>query len=219
MYRPASVLLFAAALSACSGGDKSVATGEAPRPAPNGPVAEGPAQSASSASSFDYNAPPVAEVGNLCAFRQRKDPVMSGFSDRTGASWEGEVRVRDVATMDPKWFSPSDKRVATLVARPRVDTFRVRVDDNCYNAQTRSYYSCSKVLEADLSKIRGFARGLTLQQARRLAIQLCEKKVAEVVQTTLNLEQDNADLRCRIVEQAFCELPPPPPPPATAKKK
>ncbi|MGH7005842.1 MAG: hypothetical protein ACREIP_18000 [Alphaproteobacteria bacterium] len=220
MIRPATLILLTAAIAACSGSDKDAAATDPARPAASTPAPAGPMASAPSASSFEYDAPPIAEVGNVCTFRQRKDPVMSGFRDRSGASWEGEVRVRDLATLDPKWFSPSDKRIATLVARPRVDTFRVRVDDNCYNAQTRTYYSCSKVLEADLSAIRGFARALTIQQARGLAIQLCEKKVAEVVDAKINIKQDNLDLRCRIVQQTFCELPAaPPPPPATAKKK
>jgi hypothetical protein len=211
MLRPIPLLLMFSALAACSGDEKVVAT-----PAP---AASAPAAATASASSFEYDAPPIGEVGNACTFRPRKDPVMQGYRDRSGASWEGEVRVRDVATMDPKFISPSDKRVATLVARPRVDKFRLRVDDNCYNAETKTYSSCSKVLEADLSPVRGFARALTIQQARSLAIQLCEKKVADVVDEKINIKQDNVDLRCRIVEQTFCELPPAPPPPAAAKKK
>jgi len=212
MRRPLSVLLMLSALAACSGDEKGVAT-----PAPASPALAAPT---ASTSSFEYDAPPIGEVGNACNFRQRKDPVMQGFRDRTGASWEGELRVRDVASMDPKWFSPSDKRVATLVARPRTDKFRLRVDDNCYNAQTKTYYSCSKVLEADFTQIRGFARAVTIEQARSLAIQLCEKKVTAVMEAATDTRQDNTDLRCRIVTQTFCELPPaPPPPPAAAKKK
>ena len=128
--------------------------------------------------------------------------------------------MRDVPTMDPKWFSPSDKRVVTMIARPRLETFRVRIDDNCYNAQTKTYSSCTKVLEADVSKVRGFVRALTLERARGLAIQLCEKKVLELIEATVVTKQDNLDLTCHVAEQAFCELPPaPPPPPAPAKKK
>lgn len=213
MHRTAPLIILAAALAACSSDQRPAAT-NAP------PVAAAPTAPTASTSTFEYDAPPIAEVGNPCNFRTRRDPVMQGYRDRSGAAWEGEVRVRDVAAMDAKWFGASDKRVATLVARPRVDNFRLRVDSNCYNAETKSYYSCSKVLEADLSKIRGFARGLTIGQARSLAIQLCEKKVADVVAEKLEIQQDNVDLRCRIIEQHFCELPPPPaPPPAAAKKK
>lgn len=209
MIRTSQLLLLAAALAACSGEDKA-----APAGAPPGPSAALPSKS-----TFEYDAPPMAEVGNACTFRTRKDPVMQGFRDRSGAAWEGEVRVRDVATMDAKWFGASDKRVATLVARPRVDKFQMRVDANCLNAETKTYYACTKVLEADLTPIRGFARGLTIGQARSLAIQLCEKKVQEVVDEKINIKQDNVDLRCRIIEQTFCELPPAPPPPPAAKKK
>jgi hypothetical protein len=217
MPRVSPLLLLCAVLAACArGGDQAARPDPAAGPNPSAPVASAPGKSV-----FEHDAPPVAEVGNLCLFRTRKDPVMSGFVDRTGAAWEGEVRVRDLPSLDPKWFRPSDARMATVVARPRVDRFRVRIDDNCYDAARKVYYSCSKVLEADLSKVRGFARALSIGRARSLAIQLCEKKVIELVESSLEIKQDNADLRCRIVEQAFCELPPappPPPPPAPAKK-
>jgi hypothetical protein len=170
--------------------------------------------------SFEIEAPPLAEVGNLCTYRPRKDPVMQAYSDRSGAQWQGEVTVRDLPAMDPKWFSPSDKRLATMVARPRTEVFRVRIDDNCFNADTRKYYSCTKVLEADLSKVRGFARALTHERARALAVQLCQQKVSEIVEKSIQVRQENIDMRCHVYEQAHCDLPPaPPPPPAPAKKK
>ncbi len=170
MSRNASVLMIAASLAAC-GGDELRAPISGPPArfstpghsgssgyAPSGPTPRAIVASVASKPSFELEAPPVAEVGNLCTYRTRKDPVMQGFSDRSGAQWEGEIRVRDVPTMDTKWFSPSDKRVATMVARPRVEVYRVRVDDNCYNAATKTYHACSKVLEADLTQVRGFAR-------------------------------------------------------------
>jgi len=218
MRRTLSILLLAAAVNSCGELKTPVVGGPAfvsQSPEPRGRIA-----SVESKPSFEMEAPPIGEVGNLCTYRTRKDPVMQGFSDRSGAQWEGEIRVRDLPTMDPKWFSPSDKRVATIVARPRVENFRVRVDDNCYDAQTRTYRACTKVLEADLTQVRGFARALTIEGARNLAIQLCEKKVTELVGVQAEIRQDNLDMRCYAMEQAFCELPPaPPPPPAPAKKK
>jgi hypothetical protein len=216
---PLLLLLIAAALAACSEELRSSVSSPSPG-AVGTPELTGPVAGVDSKASFEMDAPPIAEVGNLCTYRTRKDPVMQGHSDRTGAHWEGEVRVRDLPSMDPKWFSPSDKRMATLVAKPRVESFRTRVDDNCYNAQSKTYHACTKVLEADLTKIRGFARALTIERARTLAVLLCEKKVAEVVAANADIRQDNFDLKCRVVEQAFCDLPPAPPPaPATAKKK
>jgi hypothetical protein len=211
-------VLLAAALAACAELRSPVVGSPAFMSTPN--EVRGRVTSTQSAASFELDAPPLGEVGNLCTYRTRKEPIMQGFADRSGAGWEGEIRVRDLPTMDPKWFSPSDKRVATMIARPRLETFRVRIDDNCYNAQTKTYSSCTKVLEADLSKVRGFARALTLERARGLAIQLCQKKVLELVEATTVGNQDNLDLTCHVAEQAFCELPPaPPPPPAPAKKK
>jgi hypothetical protein len=210
------LLLSAALLGACArGGDQTAVPAE-----PGSPGLSGAAMAdASSPSTFQLDAPPVAEVGSLCLFRPRKDPVMIAHKDRTGAAWEGEIRVRDVPKFEPKLISQSDKRIATVVARPRVERFRVRIDDNCYDPARKAYYACTKVLETDLSAVRGFARALTIPEASALAIQLCEKKVAEIVQTSIEIRQENHDLRCRAAEQAYCELPPPPPPQPAAKKK
>lgn len=211
-----TLLLSAALLGACArGGDLPEKTME-----PGSPGLAGSAMAdASSPSTFQLDAPPVAEVGSLCLFRPRKDPVMIAHRDRTGAAWEGEIRVRDVPRFEPELISQSDTRIATVVARPRVDMFRARVDDNCYDPARKAYYACTKVLEADLSAVRGFARALTMPEARALAVQLCEKKVAEIVQTSIEIRQENQDLRCRAIEQAFCDLPPAPPPPPAATKK
>lgn len=209
---PLSLVLSAALLAACArGGDQTA------KPEPGSPGAA--VADASGRSTFELDAPAVAEVGNLCLYRQRKDPVMQAHKDRRGASWEGEVRVRDLPTFDTKWTGPSDRRVGTVVARPRVDRFRVRIDDNCYDAARKSYHACTKVLEADLSAVRGFARAPTVGEASALAIQLCERKVAEIVQGSLEINQENQDLRCRVIDQAWCDLPPAPPPPPAAKKK
>jgi hypothetical protein len=209
---PLMLLVSTALVGACSRGGEE-ATRPPPPASPGGPVAEAPSRS-----TFELDKPAIGEVGPLCLFRPRKDPVMIGHRDRTGASWEGEVRVRDVPSFGTKWLPAFDKRVATVVTRPRVERFRVKVDGNCYDAARRSYHACTKVLEADLSAVRGFARAPTVPEATALAIQLCEKKVAEVVEKSIDIAQDNQDMRCRAVEQAWCDLPAPPPPPAAKKK-
>ena len=209
---PLSLVLSAALLAACArGGD------EATKPEPSSPGAA--VADASSRSVFELDAPPMAEVGNLCLYRQRKDPVMQAHRDRRGGSWEGEIRVRDVPTYDTKWTGPFDRRVGTVVAQPRVDKFKVRVDDNCYDAARKSYHACTKVLEADVAPVRGFARAPTMPEASALAIQLCERKVAEVVEASIEVKQENQDLRCKVIDQAWCDLPPAAPPPPAAKKK
>jgi len=218
MLRPLAIAILAIQLSACEELRTPVVGPPAFMSTPN--EIRSQVTRVDSKPSFELEAPPLGEVGNLCTYRTRKDPVMQGYSDRSGAGWEGEVAVRDLPSMDPKWFSLQDKRLATMIARPRVETYRVRIDDNCYNAETKTYHACSKVLEADLSKVRGFARALTLERARSLAILLCEKKVVELVDKSALTNQENLDLRCHVYEQAFCDLPPaPPPPPAPAKKK
>jgi hypothetical protein len=220
MFRPLPVVMLAAMLAACGGEElRSPVVGSPSGIVSTAPEVRGRVTSVDSKASYELDAPPLADVGNVCSFRERKEPVMQGFADRTGRGWEGEIRVRDVSSLDPKWFSPSDARVATMIARPRVERYRVRIDDNCYNAETKKYSSCTKVLEADLSKVRGFARALSLERATALAIQLCEKKVRDVVDESALTRQENLDLTCHVFQQAFCELPPaPPPPPAPAKK-
>jgi hypothetical protein len=209
------LLCSAVALGACArGGDEPTKTAAPAAASPGGAVAD-----ASSRSTFQLDAPAIAEVGDPCLFRQRKDPVMQAHRDRTGASWHGEVRVRDVPGFQTKWLPAFDKRVATVIARPRVDTFRVRIDANCYDAARKSYHSCSKVLESDLSAIRGFARAPTTSEAGALAVQLCERKVAEAVEKSIEIAQDNQDLKCRRVQEAWCDLPAAPPVPPAAKKK
>ncbi len=218
MLRPLSCVLLAAALSACAEEIRSPVVGTpAFLSTPN--EIRGSVSQVASRPSFEMDAPPIAEVGNLCTYRTRKDPVMQGFVDRSGGGFEGELRIRDLPNLDPKWISPQDTRLATIVARPRLDAFRIRVDDNCYNAQTKTYYSCTKVLEADLSKVRGFARASEPPRARALAVLLCEKKVTELVEKIGAPKQENLDLHCHAYEQAFCELPAAPPPAPAAKKK
>lgn len=222
MSRQILFSLLAVTLAACGdGGLRAPISGESTFAATPGAMPEprGIVREVDPKPSFEMSAPPLAETGNLCTYRTRKDPVMQGYADRTGAQWEGEVTIRDLPNMDTKWFGPFDKRLATMVARPRTEMYRARIDDNCYDATTKKYYSCTKVLEADLSKVRGFARALTLERARALAVQLCEKKVAEIVEGTIKTHQENIDVRCHVYEQTFCGLPPaPPPPPAPAKK-
>jgi hypothetical protein len=219
MLRPLAVLSLAALLSACITEELRSPVVGSPAFMSTAPEVRSRVTEIASKPSFELEAPPLGEVGNLCTYRTRKEPVMQGFVDRSGAGWEGEIRLRDLPSLDPKWFSPQDKRIATMIARPRLDAYRVRIDDNCYNAETKKYYSCSKVLEADLSQVRGFARAVSLERARGLAIQLCEKKVLELVEKVAAPRQENMDLRCHVFEQAYCELPPAPPPPPDPKKK
>jgi hypothetical protein len=160
--------------------------------------------------------PPIAGVGELCAYGARKEPVMMAYKDATGAAWMGEIRARDAEAMKTKWLGAFDKRVPTVLATPRVEIYRQRVDDNCYDAARRVYYSCTKVLEADVRPVRGLARAVTMADARALALQLCEKRVGEIVAQTIEINQENRDIKCRVAEEAYCPPPPEAAPPAAA---
>jgi hypothetical protein len=207
------LILSAALLGACSSGrEHAEKPGTAPR-------IDDRVVSKSSPTRFDYKAPAMSRVGDLCLYRKRKDPIMAGYVDRTGAQWEGEIEPRDLQGMHTKWFGPSDTQIATVVARPHVDTFKVKIDDNCYDPTRKVYYACTKVLHADLARIRGFARAPTAERAGALAVQLCEKKVASVIAQSMDIDQTNRDMTCHVIEQAYCDLPKPPPPKPAAKKK
>jgi hypothetical protein len=165
-----SILIIAAALVACSG-NELVAPVSGP-PARfitygNDATPRGQVTRVASNPSFEMDAPPVAEVGNLCTYRARKDPVMQGYAD-------------------------------------------------C----TREQFESAPTMTEQQGALRALADSGAPERATALADQLCEKKVAELVESSAEIRQENIDLRCHVFEQAYCALPPaPPPPPAPAKKK
>ncbi len=200
--RNALVLALIASLSGCADANRSATGAENPAPLP------------------DTGTPPRAgspSPADLCIYRERKDPIIAGYKDQAGNAWAGEIRPRDREAMESKFFGPFDKRIATAVAKPRVSVYRARVDDNCYDAARRVYYACTKTLEADVSAVRGFARAVEMTDAHALARQLCETKVREIAEKTVELRVDSLDLRCAVAEDALCALPPAPPPPPAKK--
>ncbi len=180
--------------------------GEAKRAAPDG---ANPAPSVA--------ALPAPSSDAICVYRERKDPIMSGYLDQAGNAWVGELRPRDMAAMESKFPGPFDKRIATAVARPRVAAYRARVSDNCYDAARGTYHACTKIIAADVGAVRGFARAIEMPQAQALARQLCETKVRAIAESTVELSVDSLDLRCTVAEEAYC--PPPPIPAAPPPKK
>jgi hypothetical protein len=155
----------------------------------------------------DPELPKLATTGDICVYATRAEPIIQGHRDATGSDYLGEVRVRDVATFDTKWLSAFNRNLATAVARPRVEKYRVSVDDNCFDPQRRVYTRCTKVIEVDISKVRGFARAVEMPGAHALATWLCEQKVRDMVIEATEIQQDSRDLRCGIVEQRYCAPP------------
>ncbi len=203
------------ALLGCGDGDRKNSSAPPAAPSAAAPSAAEPPPATRTA-----DLPAIAGTGELCAYGQRSEPVMMAYKDATGAAWLGEIRPRDAENMRTKWFGTSDKRVPTVLATPRVEVYRQRVDDNCYDAARRVYYSCTKTLEADVRAVRGLARAVTMGDARALALQLCEKKVSEIVAGTIEINQENRDIKCRVAEETYCPPPPEAPAaPAPPKKK
>jgi hypothetical protein len=165
-------------------------------------------------------APPAVNVGDLCSYRERKEPIIVVHKDATGNQYFGEVQGKDLEQFRLAWGGASGKNLATAVARPRVDVYRASVEDNCYDAQRRVYYSCRKTISEPVGQIHAFARAPSMPEARALALQVCRKKLDEIVQEKLEIDQENRDKGCRIVAENWCAAPPAPPPkPAPAKKR
>lgn len=162
---------------------------------------------------------PAVDVGDLCSYSERKEPIIVVHKDATGNQYFGEVQGKDLQQFRLKWGGLTGKTLATAVARPRVDVYRASVEDNCYDAQRRVYYSCRKVIQEPVGHIHAFARAPTMTDAHALALQVCRAKFDAVVQEKLEIDQENRDKRCRIVAERWCDAPPAPPPPPPAAKK
>lgn len=207
--RPLAAAALLALASACGGSSPPPSAG----PGASGSGA-GAAPLRPTRTTPDPELPKMAVTGDLCVYATRAEPIAQGHRDSTGADYLGEVRTRDAASFDTKWLSAFNRDIATAVARPRVEKYRVSVDDNCFDPQRRVYTRCVKVIEVDLSKVRGFARAVEMPGAHHLATWLCEQKVRDLVTEQAEVQQDSRDLRCGIVEQRFCKPPAAAPPQA-----
>jgi hypothetical protein len=206
---PAAVALLAL-VAACGGSSPTSAPPGTP-PSAAGAASGGNPALRPQRTAPDPDLPKMATTGDICVYATRAEPIMQGHRDATGSDYLGEVRVRDVASFETKWISAFSRDIATAVARPRVEKYRVVVDDNCFDPQRRVYTRCTKVIEVDLSKVRGFARAVEMPGAHALAAWLCEQKVRELVLEATEVQQDSRDLRCGIAEERYCPRPAPPP--------
>ncbi len=152
---------------------------------------------------------PAGQIGKLCIFGARRPPVTIVHRDATGAQWHGDVKESDYKLMRTKWFSRSDKRMTTVVAAPRVKVYRVKIDDNCYDKNKKTYHACTKTITADLTPIRVIARALDLGDASNLARQECSRRVRDTIAKKTDVRQEGHDLRCKIIATTKCSLPAP----------
>lgn len=152
-------------------------------------------------------APTANLTGDICSYKPRKDPIVVAHRDAKGAAWRGDIKAADNASFENKWSFLKARVVASAVAAPRVSQYRARISDDCYDKASKKYYSCSKVVVADVSKVRSLGRAPTMEQALKLALEACERIVRKRVSEKLSIRQEGYDLKCRIIERARCPLP------------
>lgn len=161
---------------------------------------------------------PLAGVGDMCSYAERKKPIVVGHKFWTGRAYYGDLKGGDLKELRAKWFlGGSGGRVATAVARPKLEVHRTKIDSNCYDEAKKVYYGCTKTIETPMGDIRVLARAVRQEEADRLAIQMCKREVRERLEKKTEVALDTWDIACSIVARRKCPLPPPPPPPAPKK--
>ncbi len=186
LLRPSGLLASLVILASCGGG--STQTGKTGNGAVDDPIA-----------------------GDICEYRDRQSKTFAqALKFATGGTKLGELTPELRALMVPKFGGNKNRSVATALARARRGDYRVRIDGNCYDANTRTYYACTKVVSADLSKIRALARASTMAEARRFALTMCESLALREAEKVARVRQSSFDTRCRIAVIRRCAPPPEP---------
>ena len=168
----------------------------------------------------DPTSPPLAGIGDMCSYADRKKPVVVAHKFWTGRAFFGDLKGSDLPALRAKWFlGGSGGQVATAVARPKLEVYRSKIDSNCYDAAKKVYYSCTKTLATPLGDIRVMTRAIRQEEADRLALQLCRRQIRERLEEKTEISSSTWDIACVIVARRKCPLPPPPPPPKKDEKK
>jgi hypothetical protein len=163
---------------------------------------------------------PLAGVGDMCSYAERKEPVYVAHKFWTGRTFYGDLTGSDLPELRAKWFlGGTGGKVSTSVARPKLAVFRIKVDGNCYDEAKKVYYSCTKTVEAKLDDLRVLARAVEQRDADRLAFQICVDKMQERVEKQTQIVLDATNATCEVVARKLCPLPPPPPAPKKADDK
>lgn len=159
-------------------------------------------------------------AGEICRYGPRPRSVYVATRHSSGQAYQGDMQADDIPKMNPNWFGSGSSLVATAIAAPGINIWRVQVNDNCYDARRKVYYSCTKTLSADLRNIRALVRAESYSTARKLAVDLCEQRVLQRIADKVDVRIDHRKLRCRIVQVARCPLPKgTPKTPGAGKKK
>lgn len=162
---------------------------------------------------------PLAGVGDMCSYAERKKPVIVAHKFWTGRAYFGDLKSSDLPELRAKWFlGGSGGKVSTSVARPKLEVYRLKTDGNCYDAEKKVYYSCTKTVATRIGDIRVVGRAINQRDADFLALEVCNSQMRDRIEKQTQIERDTTDLRCVIVARKRCPLPPPAPKKKTEKK-
>lgn len=136
----------------------------------------------------------------LCDFgAARPETQRLGHVLRSGSRGAGEI---DIETYR-EWMDG----VPSAMARPVQDVYRRSVRKDCHNEAEDYWYPCLEDVEIDLSEIRGVARAIDLDRAEREAILLCQQMTRRAVPRLSPLQQEEAQLYCKLSHRVICPLP------------
>lgn len=156
---------------------------------------------------------PLAGVGDMCSYAERKEPILVAHKFWTGRAYYGDLKSRDLPELRAKWFlGGSGGKVATTVARPKLEVYRLKTDANCYDAEKEVYYRCTKTSATPLGDIRAIGRAINQREADLLAVRICDRAVRERIEKKTQIGRETTDLGCVVAARKRCPLPPPPAP-------
>ena len=137
-------------------------------------------------------------AADLCAFKERKDPVLVAYINPRDETYAGEPAA--------SVYKDETGQVASAVSTPRHPVYKYEERRDCYDKAGDFYYPCIEKFEVDLSAVQGIARALTLDKARTLAVNLCQSKVDEIIIKEVGRPQASAATTCIVQYSQYCSL-------------
>lgn len=149
----------------------------------------------------------LGDVGDPCRFGKRPKNVYVAVRHYDGIAYKGDMEPGDLDKIRFKWGGATPGRLRTVVAAPQSDDWRVNVSDNCYDPKRKVYFTCTKTLRADLSKIRSLVRAAEVAPAHRLALAYCRQRVVEAITDQIGEQRYHRSMECRIIASRWCAIP------------
>jgi hypothetical protein len=150
-------------------------------------------------------------AAELCTFKERKDPAQVAYIDKRDEAYLGEP--------DANVYKDITGTIASAVATPRHPVYKYEERRDCYNKAGDFYYPCTQKFDVDLSQVQAVGRALDLDKAGKLAHDLCQVKVDEIIIKKVGRPQVSQETNCVVQYKQFCSLAALPPAPAQPTDK